>query len=205
MTATWTAPKTMAHEPTIYSDWNTYVRDNLEYLKQDTSAQIFMSAGAMSPQGGGTIGCAALVTTTGTANMVDYQSLDFDASIIEYAQSPMFTMPSDYNGGQMSYKVLWTHGSTTTNFKVGWALQAIAYGDNQNIDTAWGTAVQVNDTGGTTNYVYLSPSGTITSAGSPASGCAMKFRVQRVATDGTNDTLAIDAKLLGIQVTYTRN
>ena len=28
----WTDPKTMGHEPTLYSDWNTHVRDNLNYL-----------------------------------------------------------------------------------------------------------------------------------------------------------------------------
>ncbi len=32
MTATWPV-KTMGHEPTTYADWNTYVRDNMAYLK----------------------------------------------------------------------------------------------------------------------------------------------------------------------------
>jgi hypothetical protein len=201
----WTSPKTMGHEATTYTDWNTYVRDNENYLHDMIPAQIFLSAGAMAAQTGGTIGAAGPNnTSSGTTNLVDFQTMDFDASVIEYAQSPLFSMPADYNGGQVSYKVMWTHGSTTTNFKVAWALQAIAYGDNQPIDAAWGTAVQVNDTGGTTNYFYISPSGTITVAGSPAAGCGMKFRLQRVATDGTNDTLAVDAKMIGVQVTYTR-
>lgn len=39
MTATYTAPKTMAHEPTLYSDWNTYIRDNIEYLKQQADSR----------------------------------------------------------------------------------------------------------------------------------------------------------------------
>jgi len=29
----WTTPKTMGNEPTLYTDWNTHVRDNLVYLK----------------------------------------------------------------------------------------------------------------------------------------------------------------------------
>ena len=33
----WTDPKTMGHEPTLYSDWNTHVRDNLNYLKTFTT------------------------------------------------------------------------------------------------------------------------------------------------------------------------
>jgi hypothetical protein len=36
MPATYTVPKTMAAEPTIYSDWNTYLRDNILYFKART-------------------------------------------------------------------------------------------------------------------------------------------------------------------------
>ena len=39
MTATYTDPKTMGNEPTIYSDWNTYVRDNIQYLKQQADTR----------------------------------------------------------------------------------------------------------------------------------------------------------------------
>lgn len=39
MTASYTAPKTMGNEPTIYTDWNTYVRDNIEYLKQQADTR----------------------------------------------------------------------------------------------------------------------------------------------------------------------
>jgi len=39
MTATYTAPKTMGAEPTIYTDWNTYIRDNIEWIKTRVDAQ----------------------------------------------------------------------------------------------------------------------------------------------------------------------
>jgi len=35
----WTDPKTMGHEPTLYTDWNTYIRDNLNHLKNDVGAK----------------------------------------------------------------------------------------------------------------------------------------------------------------------
>jgi hypothetical protein len=38
MPATYTVPKTMAAEPTIYSDWNTYLRDNILYFKAQLGA-----------------------------------------------------------------------------------------------------------------------------------------------------------------------
>lgn len=39
MTATYTPTKTMGNEPTLYSDWNTYVRDNIDYLKQQADTR----------------------------------------------------------------------------------------------------------------------------------------------------------------------
>ena len=199
----WTDPKTMGHEPTLYSDWNTYVRDNTNYLKTAAvSAQIFLSAAGMNPQA--TTGCEALATTSLATNGQDIRTLDFDAAAIEYAQSVLFAMPSDYNGGTFTYKILWMHADTTTDFSVVWAVEAICYADDGALDAAWGTAVNVTDTGGTTNDIYVSPiSGAVTPGGAPAAGSPIIVRVQRVATDAA-DTLAIDAGLIGIQITYTR-
>jgi hypothetical protein len=168
------------------------------------SAQVFISAAGMSPQA--TNGCATIATTSMGTNKQDIQTLDFDASAIEYAQTKLFRMPSDYNGGTFTYTIAWKHAATTTNFKVAWAVDAVAYADDLALDTAFGTAVQVNDTGGTTSDYYTTPaSAAVTPGGSAAAGCGMLIRVQRVATDGTNDTLAIDAGLIDVQLTYTRN
>ena len=199
----WTDLKTMGHEPTLYSDWNTYIRDNMNFLKTAAvSAQIFLSAAGMNPQA--TNGCAALVTTSMATNGQDIRTLDFDAAAIEYAQSVLFAMPSDYNGGTFTYKILWKHADTTTDFGVVWAVDAICYADNGALDAAWGTAVSVTDTGGTTNAIYITPtSGAVTPGGTPAAGNPILVRIRRVAT-GANDTLAIDARFIGIQITYTR-
>ena len=198
----WTDPKTMGHEPTLYSDWNTYIRDNTNFLKTAVAAQIFITAAGMTPQA--TNGCAALVTTSMATNKQDIRTLNFDADAIEYAQSALFAMPSDYNGGTFTYKILWKHADTTTNFGVVWAVDAICYADDGALDAAWGTAVNVTDIGGTTNDIYVSPiSSAVTPGGTPAAGNPILVRVQRVATDAA-DTLAIDAKFIGIQITYTR-
>ena len=198
----WTDPKTMGHEPTLYSDWNTYIRDNTNFLKTAVSAQIFLSAAGMNPQA--TNGCAALATTSMATNKQDIRTLDFNEAAIEYAQSALFAMPSDYNGGTFTYKILWKHADTTTDFGVVWAVDAICYADAGALDAAWGTAVNVTDTGGTTNAIYITPaSGAVTPSGAPAAGSPIIVRVQRVATDAA-DTLAVDARLIGIQITYTR-
>ena len=47
---TWTDPKTMGHEPALYSDWNTYVRDNTNHLHS-----MFMIKAWVSFNGTGTV------------------------------------------------------------------------------------------------------------------------------------------------------
>jgi len=200
----WTLPRTwVTNEIPTAALFNTHIRDNESYLKSAVSAQIFLSAAGMNPQA--TNGCATLATTSMATNKQDIRTLNFDAAAIEYAQSALFAMPSDYNGGTFSYKILWMHADTTTNFGVVWAVEAICYADSGALDVPWGTAVNVTDTGGTTNAIYITPaSNAVTPSGAPAAGSPIIVRIRRVATDAA-DTLAIDAKFIGIQLTYTRS
>lgn len=163
---------------------------------------LWVPAVAISPSNTG--GCASLATSATSANQPDIRSLDFDATTQEYAQFEI-GMPDQWNEGTITAQFVWTHGSTTTNFGVVWNLQAVSQGDGDDIAAAYGTAQQVTDTGGTTNRRYItSETSAITIAGSPAAKDIVCFRVSRVATDGS-DTLAVDAKLLGIYIYITTN
>jgi hypothetical protein len=114
-------------------------------------------------------------------------------------------LPSDYGGGTITFHVNWTHAATTTNFKVAWALKAVAIADDGTLDVAYGTAVQVNDTGGTTYDHYQTPeSAPLTIAGTPLAGKVVNWRLTRVGTDGTNDTNDANAYPEGVVITYTR-
>jgi hypothetical protein len=161
---------------------------------------IWIAAGSMSPSASG--GCAALATVATTANRPDIQSLDFDATTAEYAQFGI-VMPKSWNEGTVTFRAHWTHGSTTTNFGVAWQLQAVAVSDDDTIDAAYGTAVAVTDTGGTTSDLYTTAeSSAITIAGTPAAEDMVFFRVSRDPANGS-DTMAVDAKLLGLTVYIT--
>lgn len=149
-----------------------------------------------------TNGPGASVTET-TTNKVMMRTLDFDAGTPEYAQWRM-VMPKSWNEGTITFKPRWTHGSTTTNFKVSWGLQAVAISDDDASDAAFGTAQYSNDTGGTTGDIYAGPeSAAITIAGTPQAEDVVVFQVLRKADDATNDTLAVDALLLGITIYLT--
>jgi hypothetical protein len=161
---------------------------------------IWVAAGSMSPSASG--GCAALATVATSANRPDIQSLDFDATTAEYAQFGI-VMPKSWNEGTVTFRAHWTHPATTTNFGVAWQLQAVAVSDDDTIDVAYGTAVAVTDTGGTTSDLYTTAeSSAITVAGTPAAEDMVFFRVSRDPANGS-DTMAVDAKLLGITVYIT--
>lgn len=170
-------------------------------IKQGTHT-IWIPASAMVAR---TTNGAAAGTAETTTNKVMLKTLDFDASTIEYAQFQV-RMPKSWDEGTVTAVFVWSHASTTTNFKVSWGLQGVALSDDDAGDAAFGTAIYSNDTGGTTDDIYVSPTtAAITIAGTPAAEDLVVFQVLRKADDATNDTLAIDARLHGVTVYYTVN
>lgn len=132
------------------------------------------------------------VETSTNRNMI--KSLDFDPTTQEFAQFAM-RMPKQWNEGTITASFSWSHASTATNFGVVWALEAVAFGDGDDRDAAFGTAQQIADTGGTTNRCYItSQTPAITIAGTPQARDLVLFQVKRVPADGS-DTLAVDARL----------
>lgn len=161
---------------------------------------VFVSASAMQPSVSG--GCAALAVVASAANQPDIVTLDFDTTTQEFAQFSL-AMPKSWNEGTVTFRPIWSHAATTTNFGAVWQLQALAVSDNEAVAQAFGTAVTSSDTGGTTNNVYQGPeSAAITVAGTPAAEDMVFFRVARVPADG-GDTLAVDARLHGVVLYLT--
>jgi hypothetical protein len=161
---------------------------------------VYISAAAMSPSATG--GCAALATIASAANQPDLQTLDFDTTTQEFAQFS-FVPPKKWNRGTITYKAFWSHAATTVNFGVAWQLQGVAVSNDDPIAVAYGTAIVVTDTGGTTNDLYATAeSSAVTIAGAPAAEDMLFFRVARVPADG-GDTMAIDARLHGITLYLT--
>lgn len=145
---------------------------------------------------------AAAGQTELSSNKQNVPTLDFDKNTIEYAQ--WWTALKGWDGGTVTAIFVWMHPATTTNFDVIWGLQGISYANDEALDAAFGTAQEVTDTGGTTTDAYFSgETSAITLAGTPADGELVCFQAYRKASDGS-DTLAVDAKLIGILVKYTR-
>lgn len=163
---------------------------------------IFIAAGSMAPSITG--GCATLARIASAANQPDIASLDFDTTTQEYAQFYL-TMPKSWNEGTVTFAPVWSHAATTVNFGVVFDLQAVAVSDLDPIAVAYGTAVTSTDTGATTNTLYMGPeSAAMTVAGTPANEDTVFFRVSRVVANA-GDTMAIDARLMGIVLYITTN
>jgi hypothetical protein len=162
---------------------------------------VWIPATAMTPRttNGGASGTAEMTTNK---NMVS--TLDFDTTTQEFAQFDI-AFPKGWDEGTITFVPFWSHAATSVNFGVAWGLDAVAISDDDTLDVAFGTAVVVTDTGGTTNDLYAgAESGAITIAGSPAEGDLVQFRIHRDPANGS-DNMAIDARLHGVKLFYTTN
>jgi hypothetical protein len=147
-------------------------------------------------------------TTTGagidsreqSTNRINTDELLFDAGTDEFAQA-MIVMPNNWNAGTVTAKFHWT--ASTGSGDVVWGLQGRAYANDDALDQAMGTAQTATDTLTATNDVDISPAtSAITLGGTAASGNPVIFQVYRDA-DAGGDTLANDARLLGVEISYT--
>lgn len=147
-------------------------------------------------------------TTTGcgidsrelSTNKINTDELLFDAATAEYAQA-MIVMPSNWNAGTVTAKFHWT--ASTGSGDVVWGLKARSYANDDALDQAMGTAQTATDTLTATNDLDISPAtSAITVGGTAASGNPIIWEVYRDAGAGT-DTLGSDARLLGVEISYT--
>lgn len=163
---------------------------------------IPVMAGSMQPSASG--GSGVLTNVATSANQPDILTLNFHQSTQQHAQFAI-PFPKRWNRGTITARFRWSHASTTTNFGCVWGIQAVAVSDNEAINQAYGTAVEVTDTGGTANRLYVSSeTSAMTVAGTPADGDTVFFRVYRKAADAA-DTLAIVSRLHGVDLFITTN
>lgn len=161
---------------------------------------IWVPAAAMITR---TTNGAATGTVELATNRIMLRTFDFDATTQEFVQFQI-GMPKSWNEGTISAQFFWSHNGGA-NFGVVWALEAVAVSDDDALDTAFGTAQQVADTGGTTNDIYITAeTAAITVGGTPQELDNVIFQVKRVPADAS-DTLTVDARLMGVRLFYTTN
>lgn len=166
---------------------------------------LFIPAGAFYPSTDN--GCSLLTRAeVDDSNDRSIHVIDFSGTSDEYAEA-VYRMPDNYDGGKVTYRVMWTvtdtGASDTGDDVVAWTLAGYAAGDDDAISGAWGTAITVEDTITAISDVQVtSESGDVTIAGSPEAGDLVWFRLSRQASTDTDDVVAEDARVLGVEVLY---
>lgn len=148
-----------------------------------------------------TNGAAAFSVELAT-NGVMIRGYDFDTSTAESIQF-LIAFPKQWNEGTVSFRAYWTAASGSGG--VAFSLRGRAASDDDAMDASWGTAVAVTDTFIAANDMHVTAeSGAVTIGGSPAEGDLIWLEVTREVANGS-DTLAVDARLLGIEIYITTN
>ena len=175
--------------------------DGVGTLAQAGKQTIWVPANAMVPTKSN--GCAALATVETTSGRPDMNVLDFDKDSDEFAQFSV-AFPKSWDAGTVTFQFFWSGLAATTG--VAMNLQGVAFADNDSIDTAYGTAVVVQDDaqGAVEELLVSAESGNITIAGSPGANELTYFRVGRDVSDG-NDDMAGDCRLHGVKLFFTTN
>jgi len=142
--------------------------------------------------------------TPGGVGQPDRTGLDFDQTTQEFAEF-IIAMPKSWNKGTLIAKFHWQPMGGATSQGVVWQLSALAVGDTESTAQAFGTPQQIADTyaSGTAATLFITAeTPAITVANTPANGDLVFFQVARSPADAA-DTLAADARLLGVSLYYT--
>ena len=159
---------------------------------------MWIPASSMYPNT--TAGCAAL-TQVELSNGPEIKVLDFDPSSDENAQFTV-AFPKEWNEGTVTFQAFFTVTGTNTG-TTAWGLSGVAFADNGDQNTAFGTNVVATAKAhsGTSNDLDVSAvSGAVTIAGSPSTDELVYFQVMR---DVSADNQSGDARLLGIKLFFT--
>jgi len=154
----------------------------------------FWPAAAIKPST--TNGAAALAFAETTTNDVMYGYLAFDAAAVEYAQFS-FKSPRSLEEDGLTAFFEWTEAAGAATHDCVWQIEVQAQGDGDTLDSAWGKAETVVDTGSSGTRRFSSETLPITPGGSWSAGDEIIVRVSRLATS-SNDTLNVDAYLIGV-------
>ena len=186
--------------PSFTGDVNIADSSNITEATIDPYKTIWLPAGVLKPTT--TSGCAAVATIEAVTNDIDYDVLDFDTTTDENAFCN-FQLPYNYDGGTIKFRFVWTNASGGAAETVVFELSGCSYANDEAIDQAVGTPVEVSDTWIAQGDIHISDlSEAVTLAGTPAGGEWVHLEIMR---DVSQDNLTGDCRLLGVQLYYQEN
>jgi hypothetical protein len=166
---------------------------------------LWIGAGAMTPS----------ETNGATAETVEYGTNDITHDVMRFAGADNDThaefdvvMPEAWDRSTIKVKVYWTAGGDANPDEyVEFYLAAGARGDDDPLDAALGTAVDIADQVVADEDLHITAaSGALTVGGSPALGDLVHFKLSRdYDHDGGGTAMDVDADVLGVLIQYKRD
>lgn len=145
-----------------------------------------------------TAGCSESTKVEAGTNDIDYDVLDFATGSDENAYAN-FHMPDSWDAGVVQFRYIWTSAGGTPAETVTFELSGRSFANDDAIDQAVGTAVEVADTLIATGDVHISAwSGDVTLTGAGA-GELVHIELMR---DVSEDNVSDDARLIALQIRY---
>lgn len=152
-----------------------------------------------------TDGDSGFLKTELTTNDVDIKGISFPSSAAAAYHQWHLPMPGNYDGSTVTAIFYWTTHDSTPSGDVSWKVQWQAYGNDDPLDAAWGSAIEVVDTIIAQNDQHISvASGAITGGNTPVAGDNAAFRVYRDGADAS-DTSSNDVVLQYVVLLYGTN
>jgi hypothetical protein len=171
--------------------------DNNVNLGSVGTHEIWIPAGSMYTV---TTNGAAYTTRELATNDVMLSTFNFDTATSEKAQFNWAT-PANWDAGTVRAKLYWTTTGGSSAQTVDFDLAAVAFANDNPMDTAFGTAQNMTDTWIADNDLHVSDySSAITISGSPVAGEMVVFQLSR---DVASDNLGVDCEVLGILLEYS--
>lgn len=189
--------KTFTDQTEFSEDINLATGKNVQVNDVDPWRTITLNPGALQPTT--TAGCAVKATIEASTNDIDYDVLDFDTSSDENA-FVNFSMPDSWDAGVIQFRYFWTNAGGSSAQTVVFEVSGFSFSNDDAIDQAVGTPIEVSDTYIAQGDVHISAwSGDVTLAGTPAAGDWVHLEIMR---DVSEDNLAGDARLLVLQIRF---
>tara|TARA_R110002126_G_scaffold69899_3_gene176250 strand:+ start:1972 stop:2628 length:657 start_codon:yes stop_codon:yes gene_type:complete len=146
-----------------------------------------------------TLPAGGLTQVETTSNKQDFMVWEFDTTLVESVQ---FTtpIPREYDNGTVTATFYWTNAAGLTTETVDWGIKAVAMGDNDTWDVAWGTEITTTDTWIAQGDIHTVTSAAITVGGTPVDADFIQWQITRKTS---TDNLTGDARLIGIVLHIT--
>lgn len=157
-------------------------------------------AGAMKVAA--TNGAAVLAWDESATHKVMTAYLAFDKDTEEYAQFSFRAPKALDESAGLAALFIWKEAAGATAHNCVWQIEMQAQGDGDTLDSAWGTAVSVTDTGAAGTRHISPETAAITPGGTWSAGDEIIVRISRKAADAA-DTLDVDAHLIEVVLSAT--